>query len=111
LETTIRNRICGSCEDGIPEAVCGRTNPDTCSLYSLIPEVARAVLVTDSHDILDYVRAIREHVCNLCGQLQINGNCDPRELPHCALDAHMMSVVGAIEEVTGRSFDRSRLAG
>lgn len=112
LEAIIRSRVCGPCEDAAgQENDCGRDNPDTCSLNSLFPEVARAVLVTDSDDVLDYVRAIREHVCGLCGQLRIDGTCDPREFPRCALEIHMQQVIDGIEEATGKRFDRRALAG
>ncbi len=111
LESIIRNRVCGVCSDRTVDGQCGMENPDTCSLFSLFPEVARAVMATDSDDIRDYISAIREHVCSLCGQQQLDGSCDPREQVRCALDAYLMIVVDAIEEATGKTFDRSRVSG
>jgi hypothetical protein len=39
-----------------------------------------------------------------------DGSCEERAEVRCALDAYLMLVVDAIEEATGREFDRGLLA-
>jgi hypothetical protein len=91
------------------EGGCGLEDPNHCSLFQLFPLVAQAVLATQSEDIQDYIQAIREHVCAVCLDQRLDGSCDLRSQARCALDAYLLPVVDAIEEATGRSFDRRNL--
>ena len=109
LEGIIRNKICGICSDRTVEGQCGLEQPDTCALFRLFPEVARAIQTTHSDDINDYVAAIREQVCSICGDRAKDGSCDRRHQVDCALDAYLLLVVDAIEEATSKTFDRTSL--
>jgi hypothetical protein len=40
-----------------------------------------------------------------------DGNCEARKRVQCALDAYLLLIVDAVEEATGRKFDRTRVAG
>jgi hypothetical protein len=73
--------------------------------------VAQAVATTDSDDIRDYVGAIRNKVCAVCESEFADGSCAERTEVRCALDAYLILVVDAIEEATGKAFDRSVLSG
>jgi hypothetical protein len=110
LEQIVRSRICGVCSDRTVSGECGRQEPADCALFRLFPQVAQAIQSTHSDDIRDYVAAIRKSVCSLCGEEMIDGSCDQRAQVRCALDAYLMLVVDAIEEATGKQFDRGLLA-
>ena len=110
LETIIRERICNVCSDRTVDGACGLEDPTTCALFRLFPQVVLAVQSTDSNDIRDYIRAIREEVCSVCNEQTLTGECESRKAVQCALDAYLLLVVDAIEEATGKTFDRTELA-
>ena len=107
LEATIRERICRVCTDRTVEGECSLEDPSSCALFRLFPQVARAVQSVSSDDIRDYIRAIREQVCSVCSEQASDGECESRKQVQCALDAYLLPVVDAIEESTGKSFDRT----
>jgi hypothetical protein len=106
LEKIIRDQICRVCSDRKLDGSCGLEDPGTCALFSLFPQVARAIQMTQSDDICDYVRAIREQVCTICQRQAADGTCETRDQVACALDAYLLLIVDAIEEATGRKFER-----
>jgi len=106
LEQIVRDQICRVCSDRKLDGSCGLEDPGTCALFRLFPQVARAIQSTHSDDICDYVRAIREQVCTICEQQAADGSCETRDSVACALDAYLLLIVDAIEEATGRKFDR-----
>jgi hypothetical protein len=110
LEAIVRAKICGVCSDRSLSGECGRENPDTCMLFRLFPQVAYAIQSTHSSDIRHYVDKIRQSVCSVCESEMTDHSCDERAQVRCALDAYLMLVVDAIEEATGREFDRAVLA-
>lgn len=109
LERIVRTRICKECEVQAPQGACGGPEPAGCALFQLFPLVAQAILATDSENLDDYLQAIRENVCSVCIEQALDGSCELRGQMLCALDTYWLSVVGAIEEATGRSFDRRNL--
>lgn len=109
LEKIVRDRICVVCSDRNQDGACGREEPESCALFRLFPEVARAIFATQSDDIRDYVDAIRRTVCSVCVEEHADGSCNEREQVRCALDAYLIPIVDAIEEATGKQFDRSLL--
>ena len=106
LETIIRATVCRVCTDQDSDGSCSLVDPGSCALFRLFPQVAHAIQTTDSDDIRDYVKAIREQVCSLCRMQDAEGHCETREKVECALDAYLLLVVDAIEEATGRKFQR-----
>jgi len=106
LETIIRATVCRVCTDRNNDGFCGLEDPGSCALFRLFPQVARAIQTTHSDDIRDYVKAIREQVCSVCRMQDDEGHCETREKVECALDAYLLLVVDAIEEATGRKFQR-----
>jgi hypothetical protein len=106
LEKIVRDQICRVCSDRKVDGSCGLEEPGTCALFSMLPQVARAIQTTHSDDICDYVRAIREQVCTICQQQAADGTCETRDSVACALDAYLLLIVDAIEEATGRKFER-----
>lgn len=108
LEVKVRDRICSVCTDRLEDNRCGLEDPTDCALFRLFPQVARAISSTHSDDIQDYINAIRSHVCSVCRQDE-EGQCETRREVRCALDAYLLLVVDAIEECTGKSFDRASL--
>jgi hypothetical protein len=107
LEATIRERICRVCTDRTVEGECGLEDPSSCALFRLFPQVARAVQSVNSDDIRDYIRAIREQVCSVCSEQTSDGECESRKQVQCSLDAYLLPIIDAIEEATGKSFDRA----
>ena len=110
LEAIVRERICRVCSDRTVDGKCGLEDPTSCALFRLFPQVVRAVQSTSSDDIRDYIRAIREQVCSVCYERGPGDDCELREQVRCALDAYLLPVIDAIEESTGKVFDRSLLA-
>ena len=106
LEAIVRERICRVCTERTVDGACGLDDPSECSLFRLFPQVARAVQSTYSDDIRDYIRAIREQVCSVCHGQTPDGECESRKEVRCALDAYLLPIIDAIEESTGKTFDR-----
>jgi hypothetical protein len=71
--------------------------------------VAQAIQSVQSDDIQQYLDAIRRGVCSICVDQAADGSCQTRQQVRCALDAYLLLVVDAIEEATGKSFDRQAL--
>ncbi|MBM3810323.1 MAG: hypothetical protein FJW20_01685 [Acidimicrobiia bacterium] len=110
LETIVRDRICSICSVRPETGECGRDEPGGCALFRLFPRVAAAVHSVDSDDIRDYVLALRRQVCSACESQARDGTCEERKQVRCALDAYLIPVVDALEEATGKRFDRKLLA-
>ncbi|MGB9604419.1 MAG: hypothetical protein ACP5U2_00210 [Bryobacteraceae bacterium] len=106
LEALVRSRICRECEVRTPEGACALPEQESCKLFELFPLVAQAILATDSDDIQDYIRAIRENVCSVCLEQRLDGSCALRGQTRCALDSHLAEMVELIEEATGKCFRR-----
>jgi hypothetical protein len=109
LEAIVRNRICRVCTERTVDGECGLAEPERCALFRLFPLVAQAIDSVRSDDINDYVEAIRRNVCRVCVQQAGDGSCETRQQVRCALDAYLLLVVDAIEEATGRTFERRGL--
>lgn len=107
LEDTVRKRICAVCTDRTVDSECGLENPSECALFRLFPHVAQAIQSTNSDDIRDYISAIRGQVCSRCNEQAPDGSCETRREVRCALDAYLLLVVDAIEDATGKTFDRT----
>lgn len=109
LEALVRSRICKVCTERTVTGECGLEEPDFCALFYLFPQVARAIDSVESNDINDYVSAIRRTVCTMCAEQAPDGSCEARQQVRCALDAYLLLVVDAIEEATGKVFNRQSL--
>lgn len=109
LETIVRDTICRVCSERNLDGDCGLEQPDSCALFRLFPQVAKAIEVTDSPDIRDYIAAIRKHVCAICIEQADDGSCSQRQQVRCALDAYLLLIVDVIEQATGKKFDRTPL--
>ena len=109
LESIVRNRICKVCTDRTVDGQCGLEEPTRCALFRLFPQVARAVQRVKSDDIQEYIDAIRQDVCGVCHEQASDGSCESRQEVQCALDAYLLLVVDAIEEATGKTFDKRPL--
>jgi hypothetical protein len=107
LEAIVRERICSVCTDRTVDGACGLEDPSGCALFRLFPQVARAVQSTSSEDIRDYIRSIRQQVCSVCEGQTTGGECESRKQVQCALDAYLLPIIDAIEESTGKTFDRA----
>ena len=110
LEAIVRNRICSVCTARTVDGECGLEEPASCALFRLFPQVAQAIQSVKSDDIQRYIDAIRNDVCSVCTDGAADGSCETRQQVQCALDAYLLLVVDAIEEATGRTFDRTGLA-
>ena len=109
LESIVRNRICAVCTERTADGGCGLEQSTGCALFDLFPRVAQAIQTTNSDDIQQYIEAIRRDVCSVCLEQDPDGSCERRRQVRCALDAYLVPVVDAIEEATGKVFDRRSL--
>src|SRR3954451_20717262 len=109
LESIVRDRVCHVCTDRTPTGECGLEEPSSCSLFQLFPQVAKAIQSVTSDGIQTYIEASRGSVCSACVDQQTDGSCATRQQVRCALDAYLLLVVDAIEEATGKSFDRQQI--
>jgi hypothetical protein len=109
LEAIVRNRICSVCTERTDEGQCGLEDPSSCALFRLFPQVAQAIQSVKSNDIQEYIEAIRRNVCSVCQEQAQDGSCETRKQVQCALDAYLLLVVNAIEEATGKTFDKTRI--
>ena len=110
LESIVRNRICRVCTERTADGECGLEKPSSCALFRLFPQVAKAIQSVNSDDIQPYIDAIRRNVCSVCVDQAPDGSCETRQQVRCALDAYLLLVVDAIEEATGKTFDRQHSA-
>jgi len=109
LESIIRNRICQVCTARTVEGECGLEEPSSCALFRLFPQVAQAIQSVKSDDIQQYIDAIRRNVCSVCADQAHDGSCETRQQVQCSLDAYLLLVVDAIEEATGKTFNKQGL--
>jgi hypothetical protein len=107
IEAIVRNRICRLCTERDSDGQCGLEAPSSCALFRLFPQVALAVQSVNSDDINPYIEAIRRNVCSVCEEQAGDGTCEIRRQVQCALDAYLLLVVDAIEEATGKTFDKT----
>jgi hypothetical protein len=107
LEAIVRNRICKVCTERTGDGECGLETPSSCALFRLFPQVAQAIQSVNSDDIRPYIEAIRAGVCSVCQDQAADGSCETRHQVRCALDAYLLLVVDAIEEATGKTFDKT----
>ena len=107
FEAIVRNRVCGVCTERTGEGECGLEDPSSCALFRLFPQVAQAIQSVNSNDIQPYIDAIRRNVCSVCREQEQDGSCESRRQVKCSLDAYLLLVVEAIEEATGKVFDKS----
>jgi hypothetical protein len=107
LEAIVRNRVCRLCTERTIDGQCDLEDPSSCALFRLFPQVAQAIQSVQSDDIRPYIEAIRRNVCSVCEQQAADGSCETRRQVQCALDAYLLLVVDAIEEATGKTFDKS----
>jgi hypothetical protein len=110
LEAIVRKRICSLCTERTAQGQCGLEEPANCALFRLFPQVVQAIQSVSSDNIRDYIEAIRANVCSVCHERESDGSCETRQMVRCALDAYLLLVVDAIEEATGKVFDRSGLS-
>jgi hypothetical protein len=111
LESIVRNKICSVCTERTVDGQCGLDAPIDCALFRLFPELAQAIQSVNSDDIQQYLDAIRRSVCTVCAEQASDGSCETRQEVRCALDAYLLLVVDAIEEATGKTFDKKGVAG
>jgi hypothetical protein len=109
LESIIRNRICSVCTARTENGECGLEQPSSCALFRLFPQVAEAIQSVKSDDINPYLESIRRNVCSVCIDQAQDGSCETRRQVACALDAYLLLVVDAIEEATGKTFDKRHI--
>ena len=109
VEAIVRNRICAVCTSRTVKGACGLEEPSSCALFQFFPQVAQAIDSVESDNIHEYIDAIRRQVCSLCADQDASGRCETRQQVQCALDAYLLLVVDAIEEATGKTFDRKQL--
>ena len=111
LEDLLRRRICNVCVDRNAEGGCGLSNPAECGLFNRFTKIVAAVSRVQSEKLEDYVAAIREDVCDGCGNQKLDGYCRVREEVRCVLDRYLLLIVGALEEVRGTRLQHGMILG
>ncbi len=106
LESIVRNKVCKLCTERTVDGECGLEEPSGCALFRLFPQVALAIQSVESDDVGPYIDAIRRNVCSVCNEQAPDGSCETRQIVQCALDAYLLLVVDAIEEATGKTFEK-----
>jgi hypothetical protein len=109
LEAIVRDRICKQCTERTVNGECSLEDPSGCALFRLFPQVAHAIQAVDSDEIGPYIDAIRLEVCSVCQEQTSDAPCEMRRQVQCSLDSYLILVVDAIEEATGKTFDRSKV--
>ena len=97
----IHARICPSCTQRVE--ACEPPQAGCCALFDLLPLVVQAILATESRELTDYQRAVRENVCSVCADAALDLSCELREQVRCALDRHLAEVVELVRQVTEQS--------
>ena len=111
LELIVRNRICKVCTARTVDGECGLENPSVARCSGFSRRWPTPFNRSGSDDIQQYVDAIRRQVCTVCSDQAPDGTCETRQQVQCALDAYLLLVVDAIEEATGKTFDRDKMTG
>jgi len=106
LAELIHARICPSCTQRVQ--ACEAPQAGLCALLELLPLVVQAVLATDSRELTDYRRAIRENVCSVCADAALDLSCELRERARCALDSHLAEVAEMIWQAAERPAPATR---
>lgn len=106
----IRRRVCAVCLDGRDDGSCGLTGR-VCAVESHLPQLVEALSSVESAHIEDYEAAMRARVCSSCRHQDPAGVCRLRDKGDCALDAYLMLVLDAVEEVNLRRAARAPAAG
>ena len=109
LEAIVRNRICGVCTERTVDGQCGLEEPSSCALFRLFPQVAQAIQSVNSDDIQQYIEPSGATSARSAWTRRSDGSCETRQQVQCALDAYLLLVVDAIEEATGKTFDKTRV--
>jgi hypothetical protein len=97
----IRRRVCAVCLDGRDDKSCGLSGR-ACAIESHLPQLVGALSSVESAKMEDYEAAIRTNVCAECQEQDAAGRCELRDNGSCALDAYLMLVLDAVEEVNLR---------
>jgi len=105
----IRRRVCAVCLDGRDDKSCGLSGR-ACAIESHLPQLVGALSSVESTKLLDYETAIRAQVCTECQHQDAAGRCELRDEGSCALDAYLMLVLDAVEEVNLRRAARASLS-
>jgi hypothetical protein len=110
----IRSRVCPLCLDAVMVrdqfVRCGLPAGRKCPVEIYLPQVVEVVESVDSWLMDDYVEALREKVCALCGN-SAGDFCALRLQADCALDRYFMLVADAIKEVDTRMNAVNETAG
>jgi hypothetical protein len=92
----VRSRICAVCVPG--EGSCAEQPRGGCALFDLFPLVVQAIVASESQELADYRRAIRENVCSACVDAALDGSCEARARGRCAVDLYLAGIVEAVRQ-------------
>ena len=109
LEAIVRNRICKVCTERTVER---RVRPGGTLQLRPVPPLPASGPGHPIRPQRRYPPVHRGHpaqVCSVCVDQAADGSCETRQQVQCALDAYLLLVVDAIEEATGKTFDKTSL--
>lgn len=98
----LRERVCSVCTDRNVDGSCGIEAGHVCPFDAHLPRIVEAISKVDSDNIADYERVIREQVCQNCYQDE-DGTCSYRKTVSCGLDAYVLLVIAAIDDLNKKS--------
>ena len=102
----IRKNVCAVCLDGRDDRSCGLSGR-VCAIEAQLPRLVSALCSVSSSKLEDYEAALREQVCSACQQQDAAGRCELRDHGDCALDAYLLLVLDAVDEVNLRRAARA----
>ena len=95
----IHARVCPRCLDSDGRGNCRIDPVHECTLQRHLPLIVDVVNSVQSGDMNEYVRVLRNAVCDRCAYQTVSGYCTARASLDCALDRYLTLVVEVIENV------------
>ncbi len=99
----LRRDVCRHCIEFGEDGLCHSGDPEGCSVYHFLPEIAWICENVQSDKIEDYVQAVRTNICTAkCNHSAPDGSCQLRNRLDCGLDRYLSLVVECIEGLQAR---------
>lgn len=95
----IKENICSICADSSETGKCTLNEREVCAVQYFLPEIIDVVHKTDSDEIEDYYKNLKNVVCHNCRAQDSEGDCYLREDSNCSLDRYFRLIVETIQKV------------
>lgn len=95
----ILEKVCPLCVDRTTEGPPCEIDGKLCCVFLHLDNMLKAVLSTQSENLLPYIKKVRSVVCTACEHPDEQGFCPTRAESFCALNNYAPLLIEAIEEV------------